>query len=104
MSNIPIGAYTFSDSYLRKLKKNELIEHYRTLEKNWFNEIELRNIQIDNSKKLLKEEYNEAIDDCIEELKKRRDTRYMKVNCDDLELKMLSEKLKGANQNEDINN
>jgi hypothetical protein len=44
--------------------------------------------------------YNKAIDDCIEELKKRRDTLYMKVNCDDLELKMLSEKLKGAKQNE----
>lgn len=38
--------------------------------------------------------YNKAIDDCIEELKKRRDARYMKVNCDDVELKMLSEKLK----------
>ena len=45
--------------------------------------------------------YNRAVDDCIEELKKRRDTRYMKVNCDDVELKMLSEKLKGAKQNED---
>ena len=40
--------------------------------------------------------YNKAIDDCIEELKKRRDTRYMKVNCDDLEVKMLAKKLKGA--------
>lgn len=40
--------------------------------------------------------YNEAIDDCIEELKKRRDSRYMKVNCDDLELKMLAKKLKGT--------
>lgn len=40
--------------------------------------------------------YNKAVDDCIEELKKRRDTRYMKVNCDDVELKMLSEKLKGV--------
>lgn len=46
--------------------------------------------------------YNKAIDDCIEELKKRRDSRYMKVNCDDVELKMLSEKLKGAIQNEDF--
>lgn len=44
--------------------------------------------------------YNKAVDDCIEELKKRRDTRYMKVNCDDVELKMLSEKLKGAIRNE----
>lgn len=40
--------------------------------------------------------YNKAVDDCIEELKKRRDTRYMKVNCDDVELKMLSEKLKAS--------
>lgn len=46
--------------------------------------------------------YNKAVDDCIEELKKRRDSRYMKVNCDDLELKMLAEKLKGAKQNEDF--
>ena len=44
--------------------------------------------------------YNKAVDDCIEELKKRRDTRYMKVNCDNVELKMLSEKLKGAIRNE----
>ena len=51
---------------------------------------------MDNLKKLLKEEYNKAIDDCIEELKKRRDTRYMKANCDDVELKMLAEKLKGT--------
>lgn len=46
--------------------------------------------------------YNKGVDDCIEELKKRRDTRYMKVNCDDVELKMLAEKLKGAKQNEDF--
>lgn len=58
--------------------------------------MEVGNIQMDNLKKLLKEEYNKAIDDCIEELKKRRDTRYMKANCDDVELKMLAEKLKGT--------
>lgn len=46
--------------------------------------------------------YNKAVDDCIEELKKRRDSRYMKVNCDDVELKMLAEKLKGAKQSEDF--
>lgn len=58
--------------------------------------MEVGNIQMDNLKKLLKEEYNKAIDDCIEELKKRRDTRYMKANCYDVELKMLAEKLKGT--------
>ena len=40
--------------------------------------------------------YNKAVDDCIEELKKLIDARYMKVNCDDVELNMLSEKLKGV--------
>ena len=54
---------------MRKLKKDELIEHYRTLEKNWFNEIKSSNIQIDNSKKLLKEEYNKAVDDFAESVK-----------------------------------
>lgn len=68
MSNIPVGAYTFSDSYLRRLKKDELIEHYRTLERNWFNEIESSNIQIKNSKRLLKEEYNKAIGDFVEHI------------------------------------
>ena len=50
--------------------------------------LKYRNARLDN--------YNKGVDDCIEELKKRRDTRYMKVNCDDVELKMLSEKLKGV--------
>lgn len=56
--------------------------------------LKYRNARLDN--------YNKGVDDCIEELKKRRDTRYMKVNCDDVELKILSEKLKGARQNEDF--
>lgn len=56
--------------------------------------LKYRNARLDN--------YSKGVDDCIEELKKRRNTRYMKVNCDDVELKMLSEKLKGAKQNEDF--
>lgn len=56
--------------------------------------LKYRNVRLDS--------YNKAIDDCIEELKKRRDTCYMKVNCDDVELKMLAEQLKGAKQNEDF--
>ena len=46
MSEIPFGAYTYSDSYLRKLKKNELIEYYRTLEKNWFGLIEAKKYSV----------------------------------------------------------
>lgn len=38
--------------------------------------------------------YNKAIDDCIEALKERRNKRYMQVNCDDVELKILAEQLK----------
>lgn len=100
MSDIPIGAYTFSDSYLRKLKKDDLIEHYRTLEKNWFNEIKSSNIQIDNSKKLLKEEYNKAVDDFAEWLNKN----ICKGECDIKEMANIykDEQMKGAKQNEDF--
>lgn len=48
---------------LRKLRKNELIEYYRTLEKNWFGLIEAKNIQFENLKKMLREEYCKAVDD-----------------------------------------
>lgn len=99
MSDVPIGAYTFSDSYLRKLKKDDLIEHYRTLEKNWFNEIKSSNIQIYNSKKLLKEEYNKAVDDFAEWLNKN----ICKGECDIKEMANIykDEQMKGAKQNED---
>ena len=111
MSDVPIGAYTFSDSYLRKLKKDDLIEYYRTLEKNWFNEIKLSNIQIDNSKKLLKEEYNKAIDDFREELLKVDNSaipqycqaEFCEGNCKKCtsEIYKIAEQLKGMKQNED---
>lgn len=68
MSDVPIGAYTYSDSYLRHLRKDELIEHYRTLENNWFNEIIALNNQAESCKKLLKEERNKAIDDFYNKL------------------------------------
>ena len=45
--------------------------------------------------------YNEAVDDCVRALKVRRDTQYMKVNCDDIELKILSEQLKESCSNAD---
>ena len=32
MNEIPIGAYTYSDSYLKQLRKAELIEHYRRVD------------------------------------------------------------------------
>ena len=68
MSDVPIGAYTYSDSYLRHLRKDELIDYYRTLENNWFNEIIALNNQAESCKKLLKEERNKAIDDFYNKL------------------------------------
>ena len=111
MSDVPIGAYTFSDSYLRKLKKDDLIEHYRTLEKNWFNEIKSSNIQMDNSKKLLKEEYNKAVDDLTANITEHFFGMAMSSGLPTegatwenaiRQVKQIAEKLKGAKQNEDF--
>lgn len=111
MNDIPIGAYTFSDSYLRKLKKDELIEHYRTLEKNWFNEIKSSNIQIDNSKKLLKEEYNKTVDDLTANITECFFGMAMSSGLPTegatwenaiRQVKRIAEQLKGARQNEDF--
>ena len=100
MSNIPVGAYTFSDSYLRRLKKDDLIEHYRTLERNWFNEIESSNIQIKNSKKLLKEEYNKAIDDFVNVCEKQFTTMYGQRYVDMRDIVNIAEQLKAGGKNE----
>lgn len=63
MDKVPAGAYTYSDSYLKQLRKAELIEYYRRVEGNWFNAIETNNIQYDNCKKLLKNERDKTIND-----------------------------------------
>lgn len=111
MNNIPIGAYTFSDSYLRKLKKDELIEHYRTLEKNWFNEIKSSNVQMDNSKKLLKGEYDKAVDDLTANITECFFRMAMSSGLPTegatwenaiRQVKQIAEKLKGTKRNEDF--
>lgn len=43
-------------------------------------------------------ERNKAIDDFAELLKKKRDSRYMKVNCDDLEIMIMKEYLKAGGE------
>lgn len=63
MDKVPSGAYTYSDSYLKQLRKDELIKSYRRVEENWFNAIETNNIQYDNCKTLLKKERDKAIED-----------------------------------------
>ena len=70
MKRLLNGVYVFSDSYLKKKTKAELIEYIRTIEKNWINAEESNNIQYENCKRLLAEERNKAIDDFAEKLKR----------------------------------
>ena len=67
MSN---GFYTFSDSYLKNMRKQDLINYIRTIEKNWENALVTNDIQYHNCKKLLAEERNKAIDEFTEALVK----------------------------------
>lgn len=48
----------------------------------------------DMTQKMLKEEYCKAIDDFAELLRKTRDNRTLRVNCDDLEIRHMAERLK----------
>lgn len=59
------GFYTFSDSYLKSMRKQDLINYIRTIEKNWENQLITNNIQYNNCKRLLVEERAKAIDECI---------------------------------------
>lgn len=65
------GVYTYSDSYLKKKNKSELIEYIRTIEKNWMNSEETNNIQYENCKRLLAEERNKAIDELVNAIKEK---------------------------------
>lgn len=64
------GFYSFSDSYLKSMKKQDLINYIRTIEKNWENQLITNDIQYNNCMKLLAEERNKAIDEVIEIVKK----------------------------------
>ena len=71
MERHPNGFYTFSDSYLKSVKKQYLINYIRTIEKNWENALITNEIQYKNYKKLLAEEHNKTIDEFSERLKER---------------------------------
>lgn len=57
------GFYSFSDSYLKSMRKQDLINYIRTIEKNWQNSLITNDIQYTNCKRLLEEERNKAIDE-----------------------------------------
>lgn len=69
MTKLPNGFYSYSDSYLKSMKKQDLINYIRTIEKNWENQLITNEIQYDNCKRLLAEERNKAIDEFTERLK-----------------------------------
>ena len=71
MERHPNGFYTFSDSYLKSAKKQDLINYIRTIEKNWENALITNEIQYRNCKKLLAEERNKAIDEFVERMKEK---------------------------------
>ena len=90
------GFYSFSDSYFKSMRKQDLINYIRTIEKNWENQLITNDIQYNNCMKLLAEERNKAIDDVFDFLKTQRDKKYMKVNFNDLEIRKYKEQLKGG--------
>ena len=46
------------------------------------------------TQKMLKEEYNKAVDDFAKLLRETRDDRTLRVNCDDLEIRHMTERLR----------
>ena len=63
------GFYTFSDSYLKSMRKQDLINYIRTIEKNWENQLITNDIQYNNCKRLLSEERNKAISEFVKEIR-----------------------------------
>lgn len=69
ISKIANGFYTFSDNHFKAMRKQDLINYIRTIEKNWQNSLITNDIQYENCKRLLAEERNKAIDEFAEEIR-----------------------------------
>lgn len=81
ISKMSNGFYTFSDNHFKAMKKQDLINYIRTIEKNWENQLITNDIQYANCKKLLVEERNKTIDDFAEALRlKCLDSVYKEVS------------------------
>lgn len=81
INKIANGFYSFSDSYLKSMRKQDLINYIRTIEKNWQNSLITNDIQYANCKRLLAEERNKAIDEFKDSIKTELD-RFGVVNLD----------------------
>lgn len=76
ISTLSNGFYSRSDSYLKSMKKQDLINYIRTIEKNWENALITNDIQYQNCKRLLAEERNKTIDEFAEQLKSDEFQKY----------------------------
>lgn len=98
ISKMSNGFYTFSDNHFKAMRKQDLINYIRTIEKNWENSLITNDIQYANCKKLLVEERNKAIDEfaekCIAET--------IKYDCplDMHDIELIAEQLKDGGENE----
>ena len=98
------GFYSFSDSYLKSMKKQDLINYIRTIQKNWENALITNDIQYANCKRLLVEERAKAIDEYLnllcEHCMKQENVCYSQecpfVGTDGCEIIKIAEKLKGG--------
>ena len=87
------GFYSFSDSYLKSMKKQDLINYIRTIEKNWENALITNDIQYANCKRLLEEERAKAIDEFVKAIKEHTTIAGTTYMC---EMILIAEKLKGG--------
>ena len=79
ISKMSNGFYTFSDSHFKSMRKQDLINYIRTIEKNWQNSLITNDIQYENCKRLLTEEQSKAIDKFVSALVPRlTDAIYLK--------------------------
>lgn len=53
-------------------------------------------VSVEDVKELARNERDKAIDDVFEFLKNKRDKKHLKVNLDDLEIRIYKEQLKGG--------
>ena len=68
------GRKTYSDSTLKSMTKNELIDIIRCLESNLRNAHETNDIQYENCKRLLSEEKNKTLDEIVNQIDEFQDS------------------------------
>ena len=68
------GRKTYSDSTLKSMTKDELIDIIRCLESNLRNAHETNDIQYENCKRLLSEEKNKTLDEIVNQIDEFQDS------------------------------